>query len=292
MDAVDLRPETVNLLHSDKMSVISAHEAKVGDILLVRAGDRIPVDGIVIEGESRLDTSPVTGEPVPIKIAPNSSITSGCLNISGAIKMKVEKPLSESMVSRILQAVENAAANKPKIDKFITRFARIYTPIVVAVALVTAIIPSLITGDWEHWIYTALTFLVISCPCALVLSVPLAFFSGIGSGSKQGILFKGGLALEALKNIKTIVMDKTGTLTHGNFTVKTINPANNYTKEELLSLCASCEKISSHPIAISIINEATKQKLNLKTTTDNQEIAGEGIICTIDKQKIIVVINA
>lgn len=286
MDAVDLRPETVNLLHSDKMSVISAHEAKVGDILLVRAGDRIPVDGIVIEGESRLDTSPVTGEPVPIKIAPNSSITSGCLNISGAIKMKVEKPLSESMVSRILQAVENAAANKPKIDKFITRFARIYTPIVVAVALVTAIIPSLITGDWEHWIYTALTFLVISCPCALVLSVPLAFFSGIGSGSKQGILFKGGLALEALKNIKTIVIDKTGTLTHGNFTVKTINPTNNYTKEELLSLCASCEKISSHPIAISIINEATKQKLNLKTTTDNQEIAGEGIICTIDKQKI------
>lgn len=286
MDAVDLRPETVNLLHGDKISVISAHEAKVGDILLVRAGDRIPVDGIVIEGESRLDTSPVTGEPVPIKIAPNSSITSGCLNISGAIKMKVEKPLSESMVSRILQAVENAAANKPKIDKFITRFARIYTPIVVLVATLTAIIPSLITGDWEHWIYTALTFLVISCPCALVLSVPLAFFSGIGSGSKQGILFKGGLALEALKNIKTIVMDKTGTLTHGNFTVKTINPTNNYTKEELLSLCASCEKISSHPIAISIINEATKQKLNLKTTTDNQEIAGEGIICTIDKQKI------
>lgn len=242
MDAVDLRPETVNLLHGDKISVISAHEAKVGDILLVRAGDRIPVDGIVIEGESRLDTSPVTGEPVPIKIAPNSSITSGCLNISGAIKMKVEKPLSESMVSRILQAVENAAANKPKIDKFITRFARIYTPIVVLVATLTAIIPSLITGDWEYWIYTALTFLVISCPCALVLSVPLAFFSGIGSGSKQGILFKGGLALEALKNIKTIVMDKTGTLTHGNFTVKTINPANNYTKEELLSLCASCEK--------------------------------------------------
>lgn len=286
MEAVDLRPETINLVQNDDIKILPANEAKIGDILLVRAGDRIPVDGIVIEGESRLDTSPVTGEPVPIKIAPNSSITSGCLNISSAIKMKVEKPLSESMVSRILQAVENAAANKPKIDKFITRFARIYTPIVVLVATLTAIIPSLITGDWEHWIYTALTFLVISCPCALVLSVPLAFFSGIGSGSKQGILFKGGLALEALKNIKTIVMDKTGTLTHGNFTVKTINPTNNYTKEELLSLCASCEKISSHPIAISIINEATKQKLNLKTTTDNQEIAGEGIICTIDKQKI------
>lgn len=286
MEAVDLRPETINLVQNDDIKILPANEAKIGDILLVRAGDRIPVDGIVIEGESRLDTSPVTGEPVPIKIAPNSSITSGCLNISGAIKMKVEKPLSESMVSRILQAVENAAANKPKIDKFITRFARIYTPIVVLVATLTAIIPSLITGDWEYWIYTALTFLVISCPCALVLSVPLAFFSGIGSGSKQGILFKGGLSLEALKHIKTIVMDKTGTLTHGNFTVKTINPTNNYTKEELLSLCASCEKISSHPIAISIINEATKQKLNLKTTTDNQEIAGEGIICTIDKQKI------
>lgn len=287
MNVVDLRPETVNLLQGDKIFVISAHEAKVGDILLVRAGDRIPVDGIVIEGESRLDTSPVTGEPVPIKIAPNSSITSGCLNISGAIKMKVEKPLSESMVSRILQAVENATANKPKIDKFITRFARIYTPIVVLVATLTAIIPSLITGNWEHWIYTALTFLVISCPCALVLSVPLAFFSGIGSGSKQGILFKGGLALEALKNIKTIVMDKTGTLTHGNFTVKSINPIDKYTKEELLILCASCEQSSSHPIAISISNEATAQKLTLKPTAQNQEIAGEGLICTIDNQQIL-----
>ena len=287
MEAVDLRPETVNLIKDDKIISLPAEKVQVNDIILVRAGDRIPVDGTVIEGESRLDTSPVTGEPVPIKISPNSHVTSGCLNISGVIKMRVDKILSESMVSRILQSVENAAANKPKIDRFITRFARIYTPIVVAIAAITAIIPSLITGNWEYWIYTALTFLVISCPCALVLSVPLAFFSGIGRGSRQGILFKGGLAIEALKNIKTIVMDKTGTITEGSFKVKEINPTEKHSAKELLSYCASAEKFSTHPIATSIVNEAINQQITLQAAQENQEIAGEGLVCKINNQNIL-----
>lgn len=287
MEAVDLRPETVNLIANDTITVIPAEDAKINDLLLVRAGDRVPVDGVVIEGESRLDTSPVTGEPVPVTIQANSTITSGCLNLSGTIKMRVEKPLADSMVSRILESVENAAANKPKIDRFITRFARIYTPIVVFVALFTAIVPSLLTGNWEHWIYTALTFLVISCPCALVLSVPLAFFSGIGVGSKQGILFKGGLSLEAIKNIKTVVMDKTGTLTHGNFSVNNIHTTDEYTAEQLLTICASCEKNSTHPIAVSIIKEATHRQLSLESCQQAEEIAGEGLICTLNKQQIL-----
>lgn len=220
MDAVDMRPEVVNLVNGEEVEVIPSEVAKVGDIVLVRPGDRIPLDGIIVEGESRVDTSPVTGEPVPVKVAEGDRVTSGCVNTSGLLKMKVEKVLEDSMVTRILNSVENAAASKPKIDRFITKFARVYTPFVVGLALATAIIPSLFTGDWNHWIYTAITFLVISCPCALVLSVPLAFFAGIGAGSKKGILFKGGVALEALKNVKAIVMDKTGTITKGNFEVQ------------------------------------------------------------------------
>lgn len=287
MEAVDLRPETVNFInpHNQKIEIIPANKAKIGDILLIRVGDRIPVDGTVIEGESRVDTSPITGEPLPLKITTNSTITSGCVNLSGTIKMRVNKPLSQSMVSRILASVENAAANKPKIDKFITRFARIYTPIVVLIAILTAIFPSLITGNFEYWIYIALTFLVISCPCALVLSVPLAFFAGIGRASKLGILFKGGLSLEALTRIKTIVMDKTGTLTYGKFSVKAIYPTQNYTQNDLLAICASCEQYSTHPIATSIIHEATKSNLKNHAIYNHQEIAGEGIVAYLDNEK-------
>ena len=208
-------------------------------------GDRIPLDGTVLEGESRIDTSPVTGEPVPVKVSAGSSVTSGCVNTSGLLKIRADKVLEESMVTRILDSVENAAARKPKIDRFITRFARIYTPFVVILALCTAVIPSLVTGDWNHWVYTALSFLVISCPCALVLSVPLAFFSGIGAGSKKGILFKGGLSLEAIATIKAIVMDKTGTITKGNFVVQDVVPAEGISPDQLLSWCASCESASS-----------------------------------------------
>lgn len=279
MDALDLRPETVGLVNGEKITMIPAEEAKAGDIVLVRPGDRIPLDGMVLEGESRLDTSPVTGEPVPISVQSGSAVLSGCMNLSGVLKLKVEKPLSESMVTRILDSVENAAASKPKMDRFITRFSRIYTPFVVLLALCTAIIPSLFTGDWDKWLYTALTFLVISCPCALVLSVPLAFFSGIGAGSKQGILFKGGSSLEALKNIKAIIMDKTGTITKGNFVLQHIicAPDAGLSEKELLSLAASCESASTHPIAQSILDAAKAESISVDKAGVITEISGHGI---------------
>ncbi len=277
MDAVDMRPEVVNLLLGDEVRVIAAEKADVGDIVLVRPGDRIPLDGSIIEGESRIDTSPVTGEPVPVKVGVGDEVISGCVNTAGLLKIRVEKVLEESMVTRILDSVENAAASKPKIDRFITRFARVYTPFVVALALVTAIVPSLISGNWNYWVYTALTFLVISCPCALVLSVPLAFFSGIGSGSKQGILFKGGLSLEAMKNVKAIVMDKTGTITQGNFTVQEALPTEIGMEKQLLSLAASCELNSTHPIGVSILEAAQKAGITPQAPQAVEEIAGKGV---------------
>lgn len=288
MDALDLRPETVLLYQDGRTQSMPAEDAKPGDLLLVRPGDRIPLDGIVVSGESRLDTSPVTGEPVPRSIKEGDSVISGCMNLSGVLHMRVEKPLEESMVSKILDSVENAAASKPKIDRFITRFSRVYTPFVVVLALATAVIPSLITGDWNYWIYTAITFLVISCPCALVLSVPLAFFSGIGAGSRQGILFKGGISLEALKNIKAVVMDKTGTITQGNFAVQDCRLISEQISEEmLLSLAASCEQSSTHPIAISILEAVKQRKITPVTAQDIQEIAGYGIQAHIGPDVIL-----
>lgn len=316
MEAVDLRPEIVTVVRENDIKKIAASEAKIGNVLMVKPGDRIPLDGIVVEGESRIDTSPITGEPVPVKVVEDSKVTSGCINTSGLLKIRVEKTLENSMVTRILDSVENAAASKPKIDKFITRFARVYTPFVVILAVLTAVIPSLITGNWQQWIYTALTFLVISCPCALVLSVPLAFFSGIGAGSKKGILFKGGVALEALKNIKAVVMDKTGTITKGEFVVQKLICSGNLisymtsgvtagnieeeieeeksrvissiknrptgvskadVEKYLLSLAASCEMNSTHPIGVSIINEAKKYGLTPEQPKMIEEIAGKGI---------------
>lgn len=316
MEAVDMRPETVALVaevehghhdhhehchdehcdcgcehehheHHDAIRIIPAGDAKPGDILLVRPGDRIPLDGIVIEGESRIDTSPVTGEPVPASARPGSEVISGCVNEQGVLKIRVTKPLSESMVTRILDSVENAAAGKPKIDKFITKFAKIYTPIVVALAVLTAVIPSLITGDWALWIKTAITFLVISCPCALVISVPLAFFSGIGAASKLGILFKGGLAIEALKNVKGIIMDKTGTITKGVFAVDSISTFNDMNQQEVLSIAATCEASSSHPVAESILQKfketcATEDTaLSINKAAALEELPGMGIKCSL-----------
>lgn len=277
MDAVDLRPEVVGRMDGEEVTMIPAEEAKVGDILLVRSGDRIPLDGKVLEGTSQLDTSAVTGEPVPVRVYPGVEVYSGCVNTGGVLKIEVQKPLSESMVSRILDSVENAAASKPKIDRFITRFARVYTPVVVALALATAIIPSILTGDWNHWVYTAITFLVISCPCALVLSVPLAFFSGIGSGSKKGILFKGGVAIEALKNIKAVVMDKTGTITKGTFDVQRVVCLHRLTEKQILTMAADCEIASTHPVAVSIVAEAKKRGLKLVRPSEVEEIPGKGI---------------
>ena len=286
MNAVDMRPEVVNRVEGEEVRVIPSEEASVGDILLVRPGDRIPLDGVIVEGESRIDMSPVTGEPVPVKAAVGSQVVSGCVNTSGMLKLRVEKVLEDSMVTRILNSVENAAASKPRIDRFITKFARVYTPFVVILALGTAIIPSLITGDWNHWIYTAITFLVISCPCALVLSVPLAFFSGIGAGSKKGILFKGGVALEALKDVKAVVMDKTGTITKGNFEVQKC-VALGVSEEKVLRLAANCELASTHPIGHSIVTAAKKRNLNLMRPEQVEEISGKGIKANVDGQMIL-----
>lgn len=287
MEAIDMRPETVTLIFDGQTRTIPAENAIPGDILLVGAGERIPLDGTVIEGTTRIDTSAVTGEPVPVAVKTGDSILSGCINLSGTIHVRVEKPLSESMVTRILDSVETAAASKPKMERFITRFSRIYTPVVVFAAAFTAIVPSLFTGDWNYWIYTALTFLVISCPCALVLSVPLAFFSGIGAGSSKGILFKGGLSLEAIEHVKAIVMDKTGTITKGTFEVKDITTfTEEYDSTSLLRLCAACEMTSSHPIGGSILNEANRQGLELEQPDFIEELAGKGIHAIVDGQDI------
>lgn len=277
MEAVDLRPEVV---HLENGTVLPAKQAAIGDILVIRPGDRIPLDGTVLAGESRIDTSPITGEPVPVTAKPGSSLVSGCVNTTGTLTMRVDRPLSESMVTRILNSVENAAANKPVFERFITRFARVYTPIVVGLATFVALVPSLFTGEWDYWVYTALSFLVMSCPCALVLSVPLAFFSGIGVGSRKGILFKGGASLEALAGIKAVVMDKTGTLTQGNFVLQQV-----IGDDSVLPLCAACEQYSTHPIAQSILSAAAG--IPLPRTESTEEIAGQGIRAIIDGNEIL-----
>ncbi|HIU76539.1 MAG TPA: cadmium-translocating P-type ATPase [Candidatus Pelethocola excrementipullorum] len=287
MDAIDMRPEVVTLINQNSTQVIPAEEAVVGDIIQIKPGDRIPLDGVITEGQSRIDTSPVTGEPVPVSAAPGDSIISGCINTSGLLKVRVEKVLEESMVTKILDSVENAAASKPQIERFISRFARIYTPFVVFLAIGTAIIPSLITGDWSYWVYTALTFLVISCPCALVLSVPLAFFSGIGAGSKKGILFKGGVSLEAMNNVKVVVMDKTGTITKGNFVLHEALPAEGTETADLLSLCASSESTSTHPIAHSIVSAAKSANLEIQEPQSVEELAGHGIRATLSEGEVL-----
>ena len=279
MDAVDLRPEVVIL---ENGTTIPAEEAEIGDILIVRAGDRIPLDGIVLRGESRIDTAPITGEPVPVAVKAGDKVVSGCVNTSGQLLVQVTHPLSESMVTRILNSVENAAASKPKIDRFITRFARVYTPVVVALAAGVAIVPSLLTGNWNYWVYTALSFLVMSCPCALVLSVPLAFFSGIGAGSKQGILFKGGASMEALSGIKAVAMDKTGTLTQGNFRVQKIRG-----RSDVLALAAACESYSTHPIAVSILHCAKEQGIQPESPEALEEIAGRGIRAQVRGMEVL-----
>ncbi|CCX54045.1 heavy metal translocating P-type ATPase [Veillonella sp. CAG:933] len=289
MDAIDMRPEQVRLVdEAGQSKVVSPEEVRIGQTIEVIAGERIPLDGTVIEGTTRIDTAPVTGEPVPVQVKPGSEILSGCINQSGRILMRVDKELKDSMVTRVLDAVENAAATKPRIDRFITRFARVYTLIVVVLAILVAVIPSLITGNWNYWVYTALTFLVISCPCALVLSVPLAFFSGIGRGSRTGILFKGGLSMEALRNIKAIAMDKTGTLTTGEFAVQSITTAEGFDEADVLAKAAALEVRSTHPVAVSIANEAKKRNVQLAEVVDLEELSGRGMTGVVNGVKVAV----
>lgn len=286
MEAIDMRPDTVQLCtQGGGTETIPAEYVQPGDRILVRAGDRIPVDGVVVKGESTVDTAAITGEPVPVAVCEGDSVMSGCINQSGVIELEVTAALEDSMVQRILDSVESAAAGKPKIDRFITRFSRVYTPIVVGIAVLTAIVPSLVTGNWGHWVYTALNFLMISCPCALVLSVPLAFFSGIGAGSAKGILFKDGLALEALDKVQAVVMDKTGTLTEGTFTVTAMQSENGM--EELICRAAALEAHSTHPVAKSILAYAAAHGVSYVPAQDVQEIAGKGIRGTAGGHSIV-----
>ena len=292
MNAVDMRPQEVRVVDTccgGEIVVMAPEKVEVGSTIEVRPGDLIPLDGTVLEGETRVNTAPVTGEPVPVRAVPGTQLMSGCINESGRITMRVDKVLEESMVTKILDAVENAASSKPKIDRFITRFARVYTPIVVFLALAVAIIPSLITGEWHKWIYTALTFLVISCPCALVLSVPLAFFSGIGNASKHGILLKGGRVIEALANVKAVALDKTGTITSGEFKVQNVETVGSHVSNtQLLSMAAAIEAVSTHPIATSIVSEAKEQGITVEASDFVQELAGEGMVGMTDGQQVLV----
>ena len=279
MEAVDLRPETVHLASGEE---VPAESVRPGTLIVVRPGDRIPLDGRVVAGRSRVDTSPITGEPVPVSVGPGDAVTSGCVNTGSLLTLRTEKALSESMVTRILKSVVNAAAGKPKIDRFITRFSRIYTPVVVAIALAVAVIPPMIWGNWHYWLYTALSFLVMSCPCALVLSIPLSFFCGIGAGGKLGILFKDGLAMEALAKVKAVALDKTGTITRGDFSLTRVEMDG-----ETLSLCAGIEGKSSHPVAVSITQYAKQQGVKPETPEKLDEIPGHGVRGWVNGREIL-----
>lgn len=285
---MDIRADYANIIIDGKEKKVSPETVKVEDIILVKPGEKIPLDGIVIEGESFVDTSALTGESVPRKIAVNDEILSGGINTNGVLKVKVTKKFGESTVSRILEMVENAANKKANTEKFITKFAKVYTPIVVALAILIAVVPSIFIKDalFSTWLYRALVFLVVSCPCALVVSVPLGFFAGIGGASKKGVLVKGSNYLELLKDLETVVFDKTGTLTEGVFTVTEIN-TNNIQKEKLIEVAAMAESFSNHPIAISIIKEYGKE-IDKEVIEEYEEIAGHGIKAVINNEEILI----
>ena len=285
---MDIRAEYANLIMNGKEEKVSPETVKVEDVILVKPGEKVPLDGVVIEGESFIDTSALTGESVPRKIVPNDEILSGGINTSGLLKVKVTKKFGESTVSRILEMVENAASKKADTEKFITKFAKVYTPIVVVLAILIAVIPSIFIKDalFSTWLYRALVFLVVSCPCALVVSVPLGFFAGIGGASKKGVLVKGSNYLELLKDLETVVFDKTGTLTEGVFSVTEIN-TNVIDKEKLIEIAAMAESFSNHPIAISIIKEYGKE-IDKEVIKEYKEISGHGIKAVINNEEVLV----
>ena len=285
---MDIRADYANLIINGKEERVSPETVKVEDVILVKPGEKVPLDGVVIEGESFIDTSVLTGESVPRKIVPNDEILSGGINTSGLLKVKVTKKFGESTVSRILEMVENAASKKADTEKFITKFAKVYTPIVVVLAILIAVIPSIFIKDalFSTWIYRALVFLVVSCPCALVVSVPLGFFAGIGGASKKGVLVKGSNYLELLKDLETVVFDKTGTLTEGVFSVTEIN-TNGIDKEKLIEVAAMAESFSNHPIAISIIKEYGKE-IDKEVIKAYKEILGRGIKAVINNEEVLV----
>ena len=283
---MDIRPDYANLKVNGNIEKKSPEEVKIGDVIVVKPGEKVPLDGIVIEGTSMLDTSALTGESVPREVKVNDTILSGCINLNGVLDIKVEKAFGESTVSKILDLVENATNKKAKTENFITKFSKYYTPIVVLLALIIAFIPPLITKtDILDWVYRALTFLVVSCPCALVISVPLSFFSGIGAASKKGILVKGSNYLELLSKTEIAVFDKTGTLTEGVFDVQKIKNENEIGPKELLELATYCESYSNHPISISI-QKAYGKEINKNRIIHSEEVAGKGIISKIDDKEV------
>lgn len=277
---MDIRPDYANIEKDGRLVQTDPEEISVGDIIVVKPGEKIPLDGVVTEGSSTVDTAALTGESLPRSVSQGEDVISGCINLSGLLKVRVTKPFGESTVAKILDLVENSSSKKAKAENFITKFARIYTPAVVISAVLLAVIPPLISGGWADWLHRALIFLVISCPCALVISVPLSFFGGIGGASRKGILVKGGNYLEALADCETVVFDKTGTLTKGVFKVTEIHPVG-MTAERLLELAAHAESYSVHPIAKSVC-EAYGSEIDRSRITDGSELSGHGVKAVVD----------
>lgn len=292
-DLMDIRPDYANIEKSGKIEQVAPESVEVGTVIVVQPGEKVPIDGIVIRGETSLNTSALTGESLPKNVAPGESVTSGCINLTGVIYVRTTRLFGDSTVSQILELVENASSRKSQSEAFITRFARIYTPIVFFSALALALVPPLVRlfamgadAQWDDWIYRALVFLVISCPCALVISIPLSFFAGIGGASKEGILVKGSNYLEALSQASTLVMDKTGTLTQGVFEVTAVHH-NTIDENRLLELAALAESASSHPISKSL-QKAYGKAIDRNRVTNIRELAGKGVVASVDEQEVAV----
>ena len=285
-ELMNIRPDKANLETNGNIEVVDPSMVRVGDIIMVKPGEIVPLDGVVVDGVSSLNTVALTGESVPREIAVGGEVLSGCVNISGVLKVKVKKLFGESTASKIINLVEQAGERKSKSENFIRRFAHVYTPIVVFAAIALAVIPSLITGDVALWVYRALTFLVVSCPCALVISVPLTFFGGIGGASRNGILIKGANYMDTLAKIGTVVFDKTGTLTKGVFAVDAVHPEE-YDEKELLSIAAAVEQYSTHPIAVALREASAVEAANSKIE-NVEEIAGHGVKAVVDGKQVSV----
>ncbi len=283
---MDIRPDTANVERDGKLLTVAPDTVMPGEIIVIRPGEKVPMDGVVIEGTSSLDTVALTGESMPRTVNKGDEILSGCVNLNGLLKVRTTKEFAESTVSKILDLVENAAESKSRSESFITRFARVYTPIVVGLAVLVAVIPGLITGEWATWIYRGLLFLVVSCPCALVISVPLTFFGGLGGASRKGILIKGSNLIDKLAGVKTVVFDKTGTLTEGVFEVTAVHPQE-IDNNELLHLAARVERHSTHPIAMALRNAYPNEQDDC-IIADVQETAGHGIIANVNGKSVAV----
>lgn len=283
---MDIRPDYANIEKDGKTEQVSPEEVEVGSVIVIMPGERVPLDGVILEGNSAMDTSAITGESMPNDVQPGDDVISGCINQSGVLKVRTTKAYGESTVARILDLVENAGSKKAKTEKFITTFAKYYTPAVVIGAVLLAFIPSIITGDWIEWVHRAMIFLVISCPCALVISVPLSFFGGIGGASKSGILIKGSSYMEVLAKTEIVVFDKTGTLTKGVFNVTAVHP-DHCSEMELLELAAMAEIYSNHPISHSL-RDAWNQKIDESRVQEVKEIPGKGVQAFIDGRRVCV----